>query len=125
MEKFLLETDIIVDHLTTEDKNSLLVKLMQKGVCYTTVLNASELYLACKTPEEKNCVDAVLYSLKILGIHPRYSLSVHKYQQQKSSLRDSLFSVVAEINKLPVVTKNSDRYSGLNIKIIHPNSIEV
>ena len=43
-EKFLLETDILTDHLNNgSEEKSVLIDLMQKAVCYTTVINASEL----------------------------------------------------------------------------------
>ncbi len=44
--KFLIETDVLADHLITDSKTeSYLIKLMKSGICFTSVLNASELYL--------------------------------------------------------------------------------
>ena len=122
MTKFLLETDVLVDHLTSE-KNNYLLNLMQKGICFTTVLNASELLAVCKNEKELKEVRSVLDSLKVLGLHSRYALSVPEFSGKTKNIRDALFAVVSLINKLPVVTFNRDRYSKTNLKIIHPQEV--
>jgi predicted nucleic acid-binding protein len=122
MVKFLLETDVLVDYLTS-DINNYLLSLMQKGICFTTVLNASELLAVCKTDDEKSAVRSVLDSLKILGLHQRYALSVPEFSEKTQNNRDALFAVVSLINKLPIVTMSSDRYKKTNLKIIHPQEV--
>ena len=122
MTKFLLETDVLIDHLTSE-KNNYLLNLMQKGICFTTVLNASELIAACKNENELKEVRSVLDSLKVLGLHSRYALSIPEFSGKTKNIRDALFAVVSLINKLPVVTFNRDRYSRTNLKIIHPQEV--
>ena len=55
MDKYLLDNDILVDYLTSTDYlDSHLINLMQKGICYTTVLNAAELLASCKDEMKKN-----------------------------------------------------------------------
>jgi len=122
MVKFLLETDVLVDYLTS-DKNNYLLNLMQKGICFTTVLNASELLAACKVETEIAEVRSVLDSLKVLGLHSRYALSVPEFSDKTKNNRDALFAVVSLINKLPIVTMNSDRYKKTKLKIIHPQEV--
>jgi len=122
MTKFLLETDVLADHLTSE-KNNYLLNLMQKGICFTTVLNASELLAACKNENELKEVRSVLDSLKVLGLHSRYALSIPEFSGKTKNIRDALFAVVSLINKLPVVTFNRDRYSRTNLKIINPQEV--
>jgi predicted nucleic acid-binding protein len=124
MTKYLLETDVLVDYLTS-NKNNYLLKLMQTGVCFTTVLNASELLAFCKNEKETNAVRSVLDSLKVLGLHSRYALSVQEFADKTESIRDALFAVVSRINKLPVVTLNTERYKNSNLKIIHPQEVGV
>lgn len=124
MVKFLLETDVLVDYLTSGE-NNYLINLMQSGICFTTVLNASELLAACNDDSEKYSVRSVLDSLKILGLHSRYALSIPEYSGKTESLRDSLFVVVSQINKLPIVTLNKERYKKTNLKIIHPKELGV
>jgi predicted nucleic acid-binding protein len=123
-EKFLLETDILINHLTNGVKEeSVLIDLMQKGVCFTTVINASELLFFADSGEENAYVRKVLNAVKVLGLHSRYSLSTSKYSGKVKSLRDALFSVVADINKLPIVTFDNNRYINTSLKIIHPQEL--
>ena len=124
MVKYLLETDVLADYLTNNEKNYLM-SLMQSGICFTTVLNASELLAACKVDSEKSAVRSVLDSLKVLGLHSRYALSVPDFTDKTENVRDALFAVVSLINKLPIVTLNNDRYKRTNLKIIHPQEVRV
>jgi predicted nucleic acid-binding protein len=122
--KYLLDTDIMVDYLTSNE-NNYLMSLMRTGICFTTVLNASEMFAACKDENERSAVRSVLDSLKVLGLHQRYALSVPEFSDKTESVRDALFAVVALINKLPIVTLNRDRYDKTNLKIIHPQEVGV
>jgi predicted nucleic acid-binding protein len=122
MDKYLLDTDILIDYLTANDMNYL-INLMQKGICFTTVLNAAELLAACKNDEEQSSVRSVLDAIKVLGLNSRYALSITEFSAKTGSIRDALFSVVASINKLPIVTFNKERYRKTNLKIIHPQEV--
>jgi hypothetical protein len=122
MVKYLLETDMLVDYLTSNE-NNYLMNLMKTGICFTTVLNASEMLASCKDKNELSAVRSVLDSLKVLGLHSKYSLNVPEFSDNTSSLRDALLCVVSLINKLPIVTLNSDRYKKTNLKIIHPQEV--
>jgi predicted nucleic acid-binding protein len=122
MVKFLVETDVLVDHLTS-NKNNYLLKMMKSGICFTTVLNASEMLAVCRNETEKSDVRSVLDSLKILGLHFRYALSVPEFSGKTKNNRDALFAVVSLINKLPIVTLDRNRYSKTNLQIIHPQEV--
>jgi predicted nucleic acid-binding protein len=122
--KYLLDTDIMVDYLTS-NQNNYLMSLMQTGICFTTVLNASEMLAACKDENEQSAIRSVLDSMKVLGLHQRYALSVPEFSDKTESVRDALFCVVSLINKLPIVTLNRERYKKTNLKIIHPQEVGV
>lgn len=122
MIKYLLETDVLVDYLTSND-NNYFMNLMKTGICFTTVLNASEMLASCKDENELSAVRSVLDSLKVLGLHSRYALSVNEFSGKTLNVRDSLFAVVALINKLPIVTLERERYKKTNLKIIHPQEV--
>jgi len=122
--KYLLDTDIMVDYLTSNE-NNYLMNLMQTGICFTTVLNASEMLAACKNSDEHLAIRSVLDSLKVLGLHSKYALSVPEFSDKTAGLRDALFCVVSLINKLPIVTINTERYSKTNLKIFHPQEVGV
>jgi hypothetical protein len=114
----------MVDHLISSE-NNYLMNLMQTGICFTTVLNASELLAVCKNDNEQSLVRKVLDSLKVLGIHSRYALSIPEFSDKTDNVRDALFSVVASINKLPIVTLREERYKKTKLKIINPQEVGV
>ena len=60
------------------------MNLMQTGICFTTVLNASEMLAACKDENENSAVRSVLDSMKVLGLHQRYALSVPEFADNTS-----------------------------------------
>lgn len=118
---------MIEDHLTqsSSQKYSYLEKLLIKGICFTTVLNASELLLEVSSEAEERIVIDVLSGLKILGLHPRYSLRIPKYSSSIKNLRDALFCVVADYNKLPIITLSKTKYSKSKLNIYHPREVIV
>jgi predicted nucleic acid-binding protein len=124
MVKYLIDTDVLVDYLISNE-NHYLMNLMQTGICFTTVLNASELLAVCKNDIEQSLVRNVLDSLKVLGIHSRYALSIPDFSDKTDSVRDALFTIVASINKLPIVTLREERYNRTKLKIIHPQKVGV
>lgn len=125
LKKYLIETDILIEHLTKSktNKNSFLIDIMQKGICFTSVLNASEMYFAVNSDFEKEKLDNLFYALNVLGIHSRYSLLVPKVSKHFKNIRDALFYILAEQNKLTIVTQFPDKYNDLSCETIHPSQI--
>lgn len=122
--EFLVDTDILVDHLVNgSDKKSPLECAMESGICYTTVVNSSEVYFAVETDEEKLAVDLLMRAVKVLGLHSRYSLSVHNFSKKVNSVRDAIICATAKINKLPILTFNKHRYSAAGLVILEPKDI--
>ena len=124
--KYLLETDILIDYLTFNNIGSepFMLNLMQKGICFTSVLNASELFMAAKNEIEKEKVRDLLNAINVLGLHARYSLAVSDCKNNFNNIRDVLFYVLAEQNKLTIVSLNPDKYASLRVNSIHPKVIE-
>ena len=119
--KILIDTDILVDHLTCEvGEESLLEKLMQFYICFTTVINAGELYYAADTKEELDAVNKLLRSLKVLGMNSRYSMLVPHFKNKTNSLRDALLCALAKNNKLPLLTNKKEKYKFADIELIDP-----
>lgn len=119
--KYLIDTDVLADHLIKEQSTeSYFIKLMRSGICFTSVLNASELYHLADSQFELERVNDVLFSIKVLGIHARYSMLVPKYKNRFNSIRDLLFYILAESNKLTIVSFNAEKFDNLAIKSYHP-----
>lgn len=121
--EFLIDTDLLIDHLTTKAKISKLEFLMQKGNCFTTAINASELYYLAQDKKNKLHVDKLLRAIKVLGINSRYSLFVNEFSQTTENFRDALFSVVAMKNNLIICTSNKQKYLKTGIEILDPKEI--
>lgn len=123
--EYLIDTDVIENHLIqdSDNRDTYLEVLLQKGICFSTVLNAAELvYKSSSSVEQKIVVD-VLSALKILGLHSRYTLLAPKYSAVVKNLNEALFCVVADYNKLPIVTMEKSKYTESGLIIYHPEEI--
>lgn len=123
--EFLVDTRILIEHLkkSPDEEESYLVKLMQKGMCFTTVLNAAEVFLKCKSKKEKYFAKSMLSALKVLGIPARYSLYVNEYSDKNTSLKDAFFMVTASMNKIDIITLNPKKYQSNKSAVLHPDDL--
>lgn len=122
--EILIDTDVLLQHLQCrENEESDLLFLMQNMVCFTTAINAAEIYFYCKNDNEKEAADKLLNSLKILGIHSRYALKIYGKENKNNSVRSALTGVVADYNKLPVITYDVERYGKLNRGVFTPEQL--
>ncbi len=127
MKQILVDTDILIDHLTTKEKESALIKLMTRYDCFTSVINAAEVYEFAKN-ENKKYADMMLFGFKILGIHSRYAEKIAETieNSKKSSgswnLRDAIIVMMAIQNKLILATFNEEKYLNYNnVKLLKIN----
>jgi hypothetical protein len=122
--QFFIETDILVDHLThLGNEKSSLEKAMLQGICFTSVINASELYFAVQDKNEKALIDKLLRTLKVLGLNSRYSLSVNDFVGKAQNIRDALICVLVKNNKIPVLTNYHKKYKFTDVVLIDPKSL--
>lgn len=127
MKQILVDTDILIDHLITNDHESTLMKLMKKYDCFTSVINAIEVYGFAGT-ENKKFADMLLFGFKVLGIHSRYAEKVaemiefQKKLNKNWNLRDALVVMMSIQNKLVLATFNSEKYLNYNnVKLLKIN----
>lgn len=123
--EFLVETDILIGHLIQKNIKEIsdLELAMTKGVCFTTVINSSEMYFSSWDEKEKHAVDSVMNAVKVLGIHPRYSLNISEFFNKVASTRDAMICSLAKINKLPILTTQINKYKNCGLKIISPKEL--
>ncbi len=124
--EYLIDSDILIEHLSHTDVSteSVLEKAVKKGNCFTTALNASELYFGAESNSEKEIIDKLLDSLTgVLGFHPRYSFTIYELRGRAESLRDAMFLSVALNNRLPILTMQKERYKNTGATIILPENI--
>ena len=108
-----LDTDILVAYLAEPD--SLLRQLMTEAVCFTSVLNGSELIGITRSDDERYHAESVLWGLKVLGFHHKYALSfgeTHRHAHGTVSMRDSMVAGMCIVSDLPLVTTDPGRYKG-------------
>ncbi len=119
----MVDTDIILDHLTStpafvsRGKPSLLRRAMAQVLCYTTVFNAAELFSICRTSSERNVVEDVLASMKVLGLNGRSAKNIGLHVSRSRTRRTvdtaSLVAGVCLESRLPLLTGSGSRYIGI------------
>ena len=104
----LVETDVIVAYLVAgAGDEPLLRRLLATTTCFSTFVQASEIYSACGSDEERAIVDRALFGLKILGASSRYSKTIGELLTSLGSMRGHRTAIVAAMaleSRLPVVT---------------------
>lgn len=123
--EYLVDTDVLIDHLVFDDEraDSYLESLMKNGICFSTVLTASELLYRADSDIERKIIISTLSALKILGLHSRYSLKISLYKDNVDNINDAIMCVVADYNKLPIVTLNKQKYSKTSLTVYHPDEL--
>lgn len=123
--EFLVDTDILVEHLKHSDKSTLscLEKAMTCGICFTTVLNSAEIYFVNGGKQNRLAVDNLMKAVKVMGMHARYSLYVPEFIEKAANLRDALICASAKLNNLPILTLQPEKYSNSGVKVIHPDEL--
>lgn len=129
--EIFIDTDILTQKLSK--KNFQKESVFQKALnifdhCYTSVINAAELFSECSGKRAADKVKTSLIEVGILGIPFRYSLRIaemmKEIEKSKSgnTLRDALVLSMCAETKLPILTSNEMRYTKLakkfKVKII-------
>jgi hypothetical protein len=104
----LIETDVIVEYLTaTNGEETLLRRLLTASPCFSTFIQASEIYSVCGGENDRRTVERALFGLKILGASSRYSKTIGELLSSLGPMRGHRTAIVAAMaleSRLPVVT---------------------
>ena len=120
--QFLIDTDVLRDYLIArKEEETLLRKALTKGVCYTTMYNALELFRAAGNKEETDAILQMLMVVRVLGFNSRYAQSFAEASQEiemKTGIsithREAMMIGMAKISKLTILTKEFfGRYKGM------------
>jgi predicted nucleic acid-binding protein len=119
LKKIVVDSSIIADHIITAHAESLLRTLSKEYFCYTTVFNAIELFAASKSLKETQAIEDAMSSMKVLGINSKSAKNIAAIVS--SSKRDfaALIAGVCIESKLPIVTLNPKRFSGIKKLTVH------
>ena len=108
MNGILLETDIITEYLLAEHGNiPLFRRLLQVIPCYSTFIQAAELYSTARSDAEFRILDKALFGLKILGASSRYAKTIGQVlssQGKSSDHRTAIVAAMAIESAVPLVT---------------------
>jgi predicted nucleic acid-binding protein len=126
--KVVVDTDVILEHLTTEVSGasatkSVLRKAMSTFFCYTTVFNVIELFGLCENEKQMHAVERALGALKILGLNGKSGRSVGLVvrRMRSSQLRDldALIGGLCVESRLPLLSGRAKSYQGVkSLKVI-------
>lgn len=119
MSGILVETDLIVEFLNApRGHESLLRRLLSTTSCFSTFIQASEVYSACSGDEDRPAVERALFGLKILGASSRYSKTIGLLLSSSGSMRGHRTAIVAAMaleSRLAIVTDTHfDELSSVN-----------
>lgn len=124
--QFLIETDILNDYLmhrSSDGEPSLLRQALAQVTCYTTMINAMELFASATDQKSRDATMNLLMVVRVLGFSARYAepfATLGKEIEQEKKLvlsqRELMILAMAETSKLTVVTRTYfDRYHAASI----------
>lgn len=128
--KIIVDSDILLDHVITKQKFSLLRKLHHKYFCYTTVFNAVEVFSAAKSKKEIQIVSDAMQALKILGLNAKSAKNIApiiaKFRSAGKTELCGLIAGIAIESKLPIVTLHARRFAKFRgLRIIDAKTINI
>jgi len=121
-----LDTDVYLKHLKGT-KDSVLLKSLSLFDCYTSVINASEVFAECRNKDEIEKAKHSFYGTGVLGMPYKYSTTLGKLLKEKVNFRDASVLAMLIETKLPIVSF-TDKYDEFavcfGIKILKPQLIQ-
>jgi predicted nucleic acid-binding protein len=116
-EKIVVDTDLLLEHLVHREGASYLRTAMNNFFCYTTVFNAIEAFSAARSEKEIQAVDDAMSAMKVLGLNAKSAKVMGTLFSGNSSKKHRdlriLIAGVCRESKLPILTLNPRRFSGI------------
>ena len=118
MDKFLVDSDIIIWYLKGRDKEvQLLEELSEKGELFTSVVTIAEIR-AGLTKDAKKIIRELKNIFKPLDITEEIAELTGEFKQKyKLDIADMFIAATAVVNKLTLVTYNKKHFSMPQIKL--------
>lgn len=109
----LVETDILADFLTAPPGEASLLRLLLAELpCYTTYVQAAELYACAAGEDDLRLIEPALFGVRVLGASARYAQTTGQLLREAAgqggpapAWREVLTAAIAVEARLPVVTK--------------------
>ncbi len=125
--KLVIHSDIIAEHLLQPPAGpSVLRRAMREFFCYTTVVNAMELFSCGTSARHQRAIEHALGAMKILGVNSRtaknFALLLRRYPDRP--LGDLLVAGICLESRLPLLTGLQERFSGIRrLTLVEPRAI--
>lgn len=121
-EKFLIDTNILIDHLKGI-KTDVLLRLKERGMLYVTAINYWEIYKNIRD-REKLAVESLMKNLGCIPISCEIGEIAAEYyvtyKQYNLNVDDLLIAAVAKYNRMILITNNVKHFPFPDIIIENP-----
>ena len=125
--KIVVHADVVLDHLLHGEKGPSILRIaMKKYLCYTTVVNAMELFSYGTSGRYIGIIQDALGAMKILGVNSRnaknFGLLMRRYP--RCTMTDLLVAGICLESNLPLLTIARERFSGIKrLNLVEPASL--
>lgn len=116
-EKYLLDSDVLINYLRRDLNAYRLMKMIEEGrmMGHFSVIVETELYSGIRDAKEREAVEDVLALMKRITIHKRIAILAGEYRSKyfrSHSLEtpDALIAASAKLNGLTLVTENKRHF---------------
>jgi len=126
--KIIVHSNIILNYVLHRlQQPSLFRILMTKFFCYTTVLDAIELFSLAHTAKERRCIEDALGAIKILGLNARLAKKHGAWfaQAQSVSVFNRLIAGICIESKIPLITDQPQAFGCIKkLRVIHSSVVD-
>jgi predicted nucleic acid-binding protein len=126
----LIETDVFVEFLMAPAGEApALRNLLAEHSCFMTFIQASELFSAANSDEERSEIERSLSGIKVLGASSRYSKTIGRLLTSLAGTPDAhrtaIVAAIALESNLPVVTstRKSEFDAIPDLMVFAPSSV--
>lgn len=124
--KIVVHTDVLLDHLRSAERPSVLRRAMGAYFCYTTVFQAVELFAEMRTPAERKAAADAMAAMKLLGLNPKNAMrygSLFAAHRGRRELNLLVAGLCIE-SGLPLLTGRRREFAGIRgLAILSPRDI--
>ncbi|NUN68280.1 MAG: hypothetical protein HUU02_01045 [Bacteroidetes bacterium] len=125
VQKVVVDSDIIIEHLTTDRTRSYLRVLSARFFCYTTIFTAIELFAAARGLKETRAVQQAMDALKVISINPKSAKNIARVVSSSDTQDMTALTVAVCLESgLPLATLRPQRYTRFkSLQVIDLRSI--
>jgi predicted nucleic acid-binding protein len=124
--RIIVDADVIAAHLNGLRRPSVLRQALGKVFCYTTVIQAAEVFSLARSARERRAVLDALAPIKVLGVNARSAVLLGELMGVRG-VRDPGVALIAALSiesRLPILTGRPGRFARIRgVRCISPRSV--